>query len=196
MALPAHVLTATLDPIRESTITALLHAQARALDAGADIMAEPIRRDTEGKVARSGELDLPSRGDIAVTMEGRTLIQRVEGRSVPGFEPLEAFIAQDFQAVIGPFRWEDVPVLMSRAAERPNWSPLRLWFLEWFQTRTGGLAPELAGGVHSIEGPKDVLRGWRFHIDLGSAPTDAVIGLLAALSESGCASAEIGDIGD
>ncbi len=191
----ADMLEEALAPVRESAISALLTAQARAISAGAEIEAEPVRRDPAGKVKRQGRLGLPSRGDLSVTMDGRTLIQRVEARRVTAFPPIEVRTRSGFNGFIGPFRWEDAEIRFeTRGGARPNWAPVRLWFLEWFQPRQTRLQPELGGVVHSLEGPEDRGGSWQIHLDFGSAPIAAVAALIESAAETGCVGLKIGQI--
>ena len=128
-------------------------------------------------------------------MDGRTLIQRVEGLMRPDFQPMEVNVSDEFSAVVAPFAWEDASIRVSAAAGEPDWGAVRLWFLEWFQPRAGPLAPELAGVVHALDGPSRRGQSWQLYVDFGSAPVEAVIGLLLALASCGAATAMIGEIG-
>lgn len=190
------MLEEVLAPVRESAVAALLTAKARAIAAGAEIASEPVRRDPAGRVRRQGVLHLPSRGDLAITMDGRTLIQRIEARSVIAFPPVEVRTQSGFTGLIGPFRWEDAELRFDfgmRGAQ-PDWSPIRLWFLEWFQPRQSRLQPELSGCVHALEGPVDQGDSWQMHLDLGSAPVAAIIALIETAAETGCKRLRIGDV--
>ena len=190
----ADMLEEVLAPVRESAIAALLAAQARAIEAGAEVESEPVRRDPAGRVKRQGRLGLPSRGDLAVTLDGRTLIQRVEARRVTAFLPIEVRTRSGFTGLIGPFRWEDAEVSFEARGQRPNWAPLRLWFLEWFQARHSQLQPELSGCVHSLDGPDEVGGIWKIHLDFGSAPIACVAALIETAGETGCAKMRIGQV--
>ena len=183
-----------LAPVRESAISALLTAQVRAIEAGAEIESEPVRRDPAGEVKRQGRLRLPSRGDLSVTMDGRTLIQRVEARRITAFPPVEVRTRSGFTGVIGPFRWEDAEIRFEPRGARPNWTPIRLWFLEWFQPRQTRLMPELGGVLHALEGPEDRDGSWQMHLDFGSAPIAAVASLIETAAETGCSGLRIGSI--
>jgi hypothetical protein len=190
----ADMLEEALAPVRESAIAALLAAQARAIEAGAEIEPEPVRRDPAGQVKRQGRLGLPSRGDLSVTLDGRTLIQRVEARRVTAFLPIEVRTRSGFTGLIGPFRWEDAEVSFEALGGRPNWAPIRLWFLEWFQPRHSQLQPELSGCVHALDGPEEVGTVWKIHVDFGSAPIASVAALIETASETGCAKIRIGQV--
>ena len=170
----------------------MLHAQAAAIDAGAEIEAEPIRRDADGQIRRDGPLELPSRGDLGVTREGRTLVRQIEGGAGPDFEPFEAFVSPDFTAAIHPFAWDHAVLEMQGRQDMPNWTPLRHWFLEWFQARPSEISPELAGAVHRLDGPYRGPDGWRATADFGSAPASCIPALIAAVALSGCSMLVIG----
>ncbi|MEM6679387.1 MAG: hypothetical protein AAF675_16105 [Pseudomonadota bacterium] len=80
-------------------------------------------------------------------------------------------------------------------AREPAWLPLRRWYLEWFQSRFSDEAPDLEGALHALEGPVEDPAGWRFTIDLGSAPVEALSDLVLALSATGAARVRIGNAG-
>jgi hypothetical protein len=190
----ADILEEVLAPVRESAIAALLTAQSRAIEAGAEIEPEPVRRDPAGRVKRQGRLRLPSRGDLAVTMEGRTLIQRIEARRITAFLPMELRTRSGFTGLIGPFRWEDAEISFETRGGRPNWAPIRLWFLEWFQPRQTQLQPELAGVVHALDGPDEIDGVWKIHIDFGSSPIAALAALIEIAGETGASAMRIGQV--
>jgi len=181
-----------IEPLRELAIGAILDALARELDADVDVDPEPELRDAAGAVARSGPLNLPRRGDLAVTKDGRTLLRRIESEPPPTGKSLVAQHSSGFEAEILPFRWDAAAVTVLAKQEQPNWAPLRRWFLEWFQSRYSEVAPDLYGAVHSLDGPCRVRGGWAFTIDFGSAPATCVIDLIAALAKSGAERMRIG----
>ena len=185
-------LSRMIEPLRDLSIGAILEALARELEADAEVVPEPELRDAAGKVARSGPLNLPRRGDLAVTRNGRTLMRRIESDPVPGGESLVAQTIDDFEAEIHPFRWDAAILTVFARQEMPNWAPLRRWFLEWFQSRYSEVAPDLYGALHSLDGPRAIPGGWVFTIDFGSAPAACVIDLIGALAESGAARMRIG----
>ncbi|MEO1274321.1 MAG: hypothetical protein AAFV96_02670 [Pseudomonadota bacterium] len=263
-------LTDVLEPVRDLTVSELLEAMARTLDAGHDVHAEPKARNPAGQPLREGRLALPCRHDLLVRHKGGTLPREVQGGNILRFEPITIVEPEGFVCVIGPFRWDAVHVLVEESArpaavddpngaagfdtapkeasepvpdmpgkvadtgaahshglpedakhaaggkamlpnmhkvyvnrpqlhhvegEEPDWRPLRRWFLEWFQSRFADEAPDLDGAVHSVQGPDRVPGGWRLRIDLGSAPVDAVSGLIGALEASGAQRVRIGEPG-
>lgn len=192
MTVPAEDLAEKLSAVREATLAALLEAQAAAISDGAEVEPEPIRRDAQGRVRRDGPLDLPSRGDLGVIRDGRTTIRQIEGPPGPDFKPFTAFAAPDFSAGIRPFAWDRAVLDLRTGQNVPSWTPLRHWFLEWFQARPNDLGPELAGALHRLQGPWRAPGRWRLVLDLGTAPASCIPVLIAAVSQSGCARLRIG----
>ena len=192
MTIPAEALAERLSTIREETCAALLRALATSLNDGAEVEAEPIHRAPDGAVLREGRLDLPRRGDLAVTRDGRTLVRQIESPPAQDFKPFVAFSDTDFSAEIQPFSWDHAVLDMRTAQAQPSWTAFRHWYLEWFQSRPTDLSPELAGAIHRLQGPWRAPGRWRAILDLGSAPTASIAVLIAAISQSGCARLRIG----
>jgi hypothetical protein len=181
-----------IEPVRDQAVGELLQALAADLDSGAEVVAEPVERDPSGRVVRDGELNLPRRRDLRVTRGRRTIHRRVETPVALQFEPLCMVGEGGFTTVISPFRWEAAELLVETSQARPSWSALRLWYLEWFQSRFGDLAPDLDGAVHSVTGPRETAEGFRLTVDFGSAPLGAFMGLIAAVEESGAMRLRVG----
>jgi hypothetical protein len=192
MNLPGRALSRMIEPLREIAIGAILDAMARELEADADVDPEPELRDGVGAVARTGPLNLPRRGDLAVTKDGRTLVRRIESDPPPAGKPMAVQYKGGFEVEILPFRWDAAELTVFAKQEQPNWKPLRRWFLEWFQSRYSEVAPDLFGAVHSLYGPRRVRGGWAFTVDFGSAPAACVVDLIAAMAESGAERMRVG----
>ncbi|MGF1447582.1 MAG: hypothetical protein ACFBRM_15475 [Pikeienuella sp.] len=181
-----------VEPLRNHAVGTLLQAIAEAIEQGAEVEPEPVLRDAEGRVVRSGPLSLPRRGDVAVTRAGRRLIRRVEGGGLDSFEPMTLVADGGFTTVLAPFPWEEATLIVETVQPKPDWGPFRLWFLEWFQPRMSDVAPDLDGVVHAVEGPWPAGGAYRIGVDFGSAPTAAVAGLIAAVGQSGALRLRIG----
>ena len=178
-----------VEPLRDAAIGELLEVLARELEAEADVEPEPELRGPDGRVKREGPLNLPSRGDLSVTRDGRTLIRRVEG-PMPETQSRKSLVVQigrNFEADLYAFRWDAASVTVFARQSQPNWDPVRRWFLEWFQSRYTEVAPDLYGAVHRLEGPREVPGGWTFLVDFGSAPVAALMDLISAMAETGAA---------
>lgn len=178
-------LAEVLEPVRDLAIGQLLHELARALERGADVRQEPMIRDRHERVVRQGALHLPQRSDLAVTEGGQTVMQRVEAVGALSFEPVQVTRREGLVALVRPFSWDAARLVAETPEASPNWTPLRLWFLEAFQSRYGELAPDLDGAVHALAGPEKCASGWAFKIDLGSAPVDTVGEMIDAFAQSG-----------
>jgi len=181
-----------LDPVRDQSVGALLQALAGELDSGAEVTPEPVERDAEGRVSRHGVLSLPRRADLVVTREGRSLIRRVADPATPQFEPLCLVAEGGFTTTISPFCWEEVDLFVECRRTPPDWTPLRRWYLEWFQSRFGDLAPDLEGAVHALTGPAETPGGFRLVVDFGSAPVAAFTAMLSAMEETGALRLRVG----
>jgi hypothetical protein len=181
-----------LEALRGQAVSALLRAMAEELETGAAVVPEPEHRDDAGKVLRSGPLKLPSRDDLEVTRAGRSAIRVIDSGPAPGGESLVARTSGGFEAEIHPFRWDAAELTVLSRKLRPDWTPLRRWFLEWFQSRMTEVAPDLYGALHQLEGPEEVPGGWSFTVDLGSAPTACIPDLIVALEQTGTEGMRLG----
>lgn len=187
-----------LEPVRDVYVADLLAAQAEALGKGADVDAEPVDRDGAGHIRRFPPLVLPVRHDFAIRRDDVTRLKRVPGVSALRFDPIVAPVSDVVSARIAPFNWGAVVVHAEAAhgggaASQPDWTPLRRWFLEWFQARFGEESPDLLGVVHRLSGPDPDGTGWRFTVDLGSCSVRGFLAMLDALAASGCADIRIGE---
>lgn len=182
-----------LEPVRDLYVSELLEAVARELDGGADVEPEPIDRDADGRIRRGPPLNLPARHDLRVSRAGRTLLRRVPGAASLSFAPVSGLLSEHAAIRIAPFSWGAVEIVTRCSMSAPNWKPLRLWFLEWFQARYGDESPDLLGAVHGLDGPSAAPGGWRFTVDLGSGSVACFTAMLAALGQTGCAEIRIGE---
>lgn len=178
-------LAEVLEPVRDLAIGQLLHELARALERGAHVRQEPMRRDRNERVVRQGALHLPRRDDLAVTEGGQTVMQRVQAPGSLCFEPVQLTRPEGLVTIVRPFLWDAARLVAETPDDAPNWTPVRRWFLEAFQSRYGELAPDLDGAVHSLSGPQRIDGGWLFQVDLGSAPVEAVGEMIDAFAQSG-----------
>ncbi|GMG84915.1 hypothetical protein LNKW23_41310 [Paralimibaculum aggregatum] len=181
-----------LEPLRDHGVGALLQAYAEALGRGGEVEAEPLVRDGFGQIRRQGPLELPARGDIAVTRDGRRLVHRIEGDGLESFEPITLVADGGFTTVLAPFAWERAPMLVESRQPRPDWGALRRWYLEWFQPRMADVGPDFGGVLHRLDGPRETPAGWALEVDFGTAPSAAVVGLMGAMAQSGALRLRIG----
>ncbi|MEL6766790.1 MAG: hypothetical protein AAFP17_06390 [Pseudomonadota bacterium] len=108
-------LTDVLEPVRDLTVSELLEAMARTLDAGHDVHAEPKARNPAGQPLREGRLALPCRHDLLVRHKGGTLPREIQGGSILHFEPITIVEPDGFVCVIGPFRWDAAHIMVEES---------------------------------------------------------------------------------
>lgn len=185
-----------LEPVRDIHVAGLLELMARELTLGADVEAEPVDRGADGRIRRHPPLDLPRRHDLRVAREGRVLTLRAPNHATLRFAPIDHAISDVSSLRIAPFCWGAVTLLARGAAGAPNWTPVRRWFLEWFQARFGEESPDLLGVAHAVDGPVAEKDGWRFTIDLGSASVAGFLAMVDAFGQTGCAEIRVGETED
>ncbi len=191
-----------LEPVRDIYIAELLADMAHALEAGDDVEAEPMRREADGRIARLPGLSLPMRHDFALRRSADArlypkLFHRTRGSAALRFAPIVETVSDFAAARIAPFNWGAAEIALRASAGRaPDWTPLRLWYLEWFQPRFGEESPDLLGVTHRLSGPTPEGGGWRFTVDLGSCSVRGFAAMLSALAHAGCADIRIGETED
>lgn len=196
MVTPAFEIEQRLAHIRDETVATILREIAALIASDVDCTPEPVILNAEGAPVREGALNLPRRGDIETRSAIRTLVRRVESKPSEPFEPMSYVTDDGTKAAIATFAWDRLHVFGIADAGAPNWQPLRLWFLEWFQPRNTDVHPELSGVLHSLTGPKDTGQGYSITIDLGSAPIDCIPALIEAMALTGCYDLTLGPTSD
>jgi hypothetical protein len=179
-----------IEPVRDLGVAALLELLASTLDKGGEVEAEPIARDRDGHMLRFGALSLPSRHDVVSAKLG-ALVQP-DGPLLP-FRTLSTPLGGRRMARIAPFRWSAAPMRLRRGSTTPDWIHARRWFLEWFQPRFGEESPDLSCVTHKLDGPQTDGDGFRFTVDLGSAPVSGFLAMIEAFGRCGCADLAIGE---
>lgn len=183
-----------LGPVRDICVGELLRELSNALEQGSDVQSEPMLRDAEIRIVRSGALHLPRRGDLKVRQGVRSVIRKVPVRRSLLFDPLTVVRSDGFVAIIAPFSWDSARLIAHGSGAGLSWTPLRRWFLEAFQSRYSDLSPDLDGAIHSISGPRNVAEGCEFEIDFGSAPVEAFSEMLDAFAQSGADRVVVGSL--
>lgn len=172
-----------LDQIREYYVGRFIDA-INEHSAGADsaIAHESAFCNSDGIEVTEGQLGPPARGDLFIIRDGEvvdSLLIDTEGMLT--FDPI-AFKWPDnsLDVELGPFQWNWIQLRIHGLSSNPDFSPLREWFMRWFQD--GDPADgELLGGVHFMSDP-EVADGYtQLSIDLGSAPVESFEELLHAV---------------
>ena len=185
-----------LAPLRDLHLADLLETIAGALDKGAHVRPEPWRRGADGKVLREGFLHLPSRHDLEIVKGGRSTRPGVDTQMEIGFDAIETPDSSGFSMAIFPFQWQSAELMLETRQRMPNWTPLRLWFLEFVQSSYGEEAPDLHGALHGIGNPHRSGGKITFKIDFGSAPLRCGPALIEALGQTGAARGSLREVSE
>lgn len=153
---------------------------------------EVVRRDDDGAVTRDGVLNLPTRKDIMTHMSGGWVQRDLEFSPPAQFEPVSQKIEQSLDVTLFPFCWSDVQVSFETGDDPKRLVRLRMWYLEWFQPRVLGKGAASKGVVHAIHGPERVDDFWTLRIDMGTAPSEALIELFRVLASRGVSMVRVG----
>lgn len=183
-----------LDQIRDYYVSRFIDALEEHSSAdGVTIAHEPAFCDENGDVVTAGELSLPARGDLLVIRDGAVSDSlRIDTDGMLSFEPI-AFDWPDNNLHIDlhPFQWNWMELRIFGLKTDTDWTPLRDWFIGWFQ-ETDPADDELLGGVHFMSDPEYRSEFSQLSIDLGTAPVEAFEELLDALGQMEAARVHIG----
>lgn len=179
---PGLSLEDVLGPVRDQYLVAFLNAVRRAQNNGNEPDVEPVRHDTDGTIIRSGLLNLPARCDCAGDADGQNRTLRMEPLTLLHQEPYRFVIGGTLTCEIEPFHWHDVWLSTAPTCHSALLMRLRLWYLDWFQDRIVDASDTLSGAVHRLNGPMEHDSCHWFHLDLGTAPLEALTTLLDLLS--------------
>lgn len=174
-----------IDPVRMNHLHEFKAELAASKALGQRCEAEVLRRDEKGSVIRDGVLNLPSRADFACTSDQTTTMRDLKSLHSVDFSPVDLQLDTNLELTVFPFSWDEVQISFETGDDPKRLLRLRLWFLEWFQARHTSEPNELKGVVHSIRGPKHDGNIWHVCIDMGSAPTEALIELFHVLASRG-----------
>jgi hypothetical protein len=113
-----------------------------------------------------------------------------------GFEPIDVDWAEGYRVRIGPFQWENCPVVVRGVGPETDWRPLIGWFEKWFDEEEWRppLDPDLQGVIHFLSDPKPGEGTAKLTVDLGTVVTDAFEELLDAIEETGAKEALVGQV--
>jgi len=179
------VLRRRLEPLRASWIEYFTSAIADARERG-PLHVEPAMRDGDGNVVQEGPLATGLRPDFVQEVDGApdglyVDAPMVEGQVTYGFELNSSVACEVF-----PFRWQDFRVRLM-PADGLDLAPLSAWFWEWFDANdlNDVDGDGFFGVVHWLGEPVAGETGVMVDVDLGSAPVDAFLALLDAVSKAG-----------
>lgn len=183
-----------LDQIRDYYVSRFLEVlQEHSAAPDNTVVHEPAYCNSEGEVVTAGELELPVRGDVLVIRDGvidESL--QIDTDEMLTFDPVEFdWPENELRVELHPFQWNWIQLRIYGLSAKTDWSPLREWFLRWFQEEDP-VADELLGGVHFLSDPEPQEGCSQVSIDLGTAPVESLEELLDAIGRLGADRVEIG----
>jgi|GEM_PF-2224846 len=174
-----------IDPVRTHYLNKIKSELGAYSDSGHSCETETIRRDEQGVIIRDGVLNLPSRADYSYRIGSSKTLRDLHTVQTVDFKPVDVCINDKLDLTIFPFSWGEVQISFNTGDDPKRLLRLRLWFLEWFQTRRTEKDANIHGVVHSLRGPKRDGDTWHVCIDMGTAPTEALTELFHALASRG-----------
>ncbi len=183
-------LTDLLAKIRSLYVKELASAVRSARSTRSTMHVEPLLRDKKGKVVREGTIATGVRLDLVVERKGELEDVRVDSKSRLEFEPIPIPWSDDLAVTIEPFVWDalvvevDVPTKRAIGVARP-------WVDEWMDTKDAqkpgkdGLARAVHFAGDPQPGPGKRGKGSMLALDLGSAPTAALLALVESFARAG-----------
>ena len=181
---------AYLEAVRAHYLEALRRGARDATSSGGKVIFEAevnIELPDGSKADMPGELALPYRYDIVCLVSGGAKpIMIVADHSI-AWEPAAFDFGGPFIARVAHLVWSVCVIGARPAPPRAQWELLRGWFMKWFRADSAEDTP-FSGVVHFMSDPELSERGdmIRVQVDLGSAPTTALIELLGVFGQMGC----------
>lgn len=155
------------------------------------VIAEPVMLDSSGNPATDVPYDLPTRIDIVSVKDGKSQeVIRVDTEGMVSFGTISLTWENGLDVTLQPFQWNWLQ-LRAQGSSLDS-EPIIRWFHEWFKVSEESGSSELIEVIHFLSDPVIDTNSLNCEIDLGSAPIDAIFGLLDAVVESGADSVYIG----
>lgn len=187
-----------LDQIRDYYVTRFIDAiNEHSGNDGVTVAHEPAFCNANGEVVTEGELALPVRGDLLLIRDGVVSDSiRIDTDGMLSFEPIN-FDWPDNKLNIDlrPFQWNWMQLRIFGLKADADWTPIRDWFIGWFQEDDPGDG-ELLGGVHFLSEPEHGHAYPQVSIDLGTAPVESFEELLDAIGQMGATRLQIGQFAE
>lgn len=187
-----------LDQIRDYYVSRFIDAinEYSGVD-DATVAHEPALCDADGNVVAVGVLALPARSDLLVIRNGAVSdSHQIDTDGMLTFEPIAFdWPENNLNVDLQPFQWNWMQLRISGLRPDADWTPIRNWFIHWFQENDPA-DDELLGGVHFLSDPEDGDGYSQVSIDLGTAPVESFEELLDALGQLGADRVQIGQFSE
>lgn len=173
-----------MQAIRASYVEVLAEAVA-----GRDLVfREAALRRADGSLALDGVPLTPVRVDLVEAGDSRM----VDAKRRLDFEPF-SFELSGMQVAVSPFTWDWLAIAIDGDAAAAT-RVCADWFMRWFDPEDEREPGDdgLRGMVHCLTDATATATGITLHVDLGSAPDEAVDDLLFALAEAGMGQTRLG----
>ena len=166
----------------------------RASTGGVTVISEGLVLDRHGDPVTEGTLDVPTRGDLAMSVGGQvTSSVYVDTERMLSFKSIRFVWHGKMNVQVLPFQWNFCPVFVEGLVGEPDWTPVEKWFARWFRIGDErGCGPPWLGVVHYLSDLSIDEARYRMEVDFGSAPVAALEGLLDALREVGATTVVLG----
>ena len=187
-----------LDQIRDYYVNQFIGAinDYSAAD-DATIAHEPAFCNADGNVVTEGRLALPARGDLLIIRDGVVSESlEIDTDGMLSFEPIAFdWPENNLNVDLQPFQWNWIQLRMYGLQADADWTPIRDWFIRWFQENDPA-DNELLGGVHFLSDPEAGDGYLQVSIDLGTAAVESFEELLDAIGQLGADRVQIGQFNE
>lgn len=194
MSYPDQQLEDVFGPVRDQFLVAFVSTLRTARSASPAIDVEPIRKKTDHSIGRAGMLGLPSRDDCVMDPEFSPTTVSPPQQTPVHYREMHFDLGGRLSCEVFPFVWNDVWVSAEPSCDSALLMRVRLWFLDWFQTRLVDGVDEVMGVVHSLDGPYEFGGRHWFQLDLGTAPVDALLTLMELFGAGQVLKCQIGAV--
>ncbi|MHB0971228.1 MAG: hypothetical protein ACYC7A_06145 [Thermoanaerobaculia bacterium] len=118
-----------------------------------------------------------------------TEVLNVDTETMVSFQPF-GFVWESASVTLRPFQWNWCEVAAS--GDMLALEPIVAWFRAWFREDEDGSPDAFLGAVHFLSDPEIAEGTVTFAVDLGSAPVEALEGLLDAAISAGATRVSVG----
>ena len=183
MATTTNIFDEAFGPIRDVYLVHFLNTLRVAKRGVQTVVPEPNQADDMGLVLKTGVLNLPVRDDFVTDPTISNDTTTVSSPPLLEFQPIDTKFENGLVGRIEPFSWDRVWIMTRPSCDSALLMRIRLWYLDWFQSRIVRNPDGVMGVLHKLDGPHEYEGEHWFKLDMGSASVGAVAALTRLLSE-------------